>query len=188
MKRTIIIILLLILISSFLSGCKQNSLYTINDSMVIESSKNAYDYSYSFNDNWSIETTQNDNYVKYINNENEVEVTIIKIRYNNAEKGTEIESKELPFLFKDKKIADITFKDMNEKIGKTDYHGEFKFRYSRGIISNNKYQCIYFLSDNTIPSVHGEKVANCIVITYQNEKDKNIETFLQNIEESIHYE
>lgn len=188
MRKTIIIILSLFTISIMLAGCKKESLYTIDNSISIESSADTYDYSYSLNDKWEIVNTQNDNYVEYVNNENEVKLTIIKTQYDNAEKGTNIESKEIPSLFKGMSFAHITFDDMQEEASRTDYHGEFKFRYSRGILNDSRYQCIYFLSDNIIPSVSGEKVANCIIATYQDETDKNIDSFLRNLEQSIHYE
>mgnify|MGYP000052142851 CR=1 FL=1 len=187
MKKLILIVLCQILLL-LLSGCTHNNkLYEINSQKVISSTEKAYDYSYCLNDQWFIDYLD-DELTVYINKENDVSVSFIKIDYDNQKYGTNLESQEIPKLFVNKKIKSFDFNELQEDISRTDYHDQFKFRYSHGKIGTKKYQLVYFLSDYIIPSVSGEKVANCIVITYTEEKDKIIDQFLISIENTIHYE
>lgn len=187
--RKIILVVLCQTILLLLSGCTYNinKLYEITSQKVISSTKEAYDYSYCLNDQWFIDYLDNELTI-YKNKENDVCVSFIKIKYDNQKYGTNLESQEIPKLFINKKIRFFDFEKLQEETSRTDYHEQFKFRYSYGKIGTKKYQLIYFLSDFIIPSVEGEKVANCIAITYTEEKDKIIDQFLTSIEDTIHYE
>lgn len=187
MKKILLFLVSGILIL-FIFGCSvKSSLYEIDNEVLYQSSEEVYDYSYSLNDQWNI-TYSDEELVTYKNEENDVCLSFIKINYDNKKFGTVLDSKELPLLFSEHVNREIDFRKLKEEKSRTDYQSQFKFRYSRGQLNDWKYQLIYFVTDHIIPSVSGEKVANCIVITYIDEKDEVIDQFLTSIEDTIHYE
>lgn len=187
MKKYVLIFINFMMILSIFGCTNKNDIYKTDDRIVYQSSEDAYDYSYSLNEGWYIDK-QDKEITSYVNDKNEVKLSFIKIGYDNETYGTSLESKDLPLLFSDYADKEIDFTKLREKETRTDYHGEFKFRYSKGQLEGKKYQLIYFLTDHIIPSVSGKKVANCIVATYTDEDDKNINQFIIGIENTIHYE
>lgn len=188
MKHKHIMILALLSMAVMFTGCsqKKSKLYAADNKM-IQSSSVAYDYSYALNDEWNIQIDQED-IKSYSNNIDDTVISFIKLEYDNDKHGVSMQSADIPSLFDGKKINNISFDDLEETSSRTDYHNEFKFRYSKGTSRNKSYQAIYFLSDHIIPSISGEKVANCIYMEYTMQDDRQIEQFLEEIEKTIQYE
>ena len=183
-------IFVLIIIAFLISGCnkkKESPIYSIDKNSLYQSSANAYDYSYSLNKYWKIIYSDDNNKI-YENDKNNVKIGFVKNSYNNSIIGTNISASEIPKLFKNYSINNIELNSFKENDSQIDYHDQFKFYHSTGTVKDNKYQAIFFLTDHFIPSVYGEKIANCIFVIYTDESENTISKFINRIEQSICYE
>lgn len=182
-------ILILLFIAFIISGCNKKNespIYSIDKNILYQSSSNAYDYSYSLNTYWKTIYSDDNNKI-YKNDKNNVKIGFVKNSYNNVI-GTNISVSKIPKLFKNYTINNIKLNTFKENDSQIDYHNQFKFYHSIGKVEDSNYQAIFFLTDHFIPSVSGEKIANCIFIIYTEDSENTISKFINQIEQSICYE
>ena len=191
-KNKKFLIVLMIISFLLLVGCQSNNnpIYTINSECLYHSSEYAYDYSFALNNYWSLDVKIHDDMI-FTNDKNDVKIYIAKNIDNSKElKNKNLQAKELPSLiYSEFNNLNLNIEKMISSKHTVDYQNEMKFFHEYGTINDINIQIISFMSNYSIPSVSGGKAINAIAITYSNENNqKDIEKFIEDIEQNIQYE
>lgn len=185
-KRIRQCVVLFSLLSLLLIGCqsKTDNKPQPSQDNTYYSSQDGLDYIFKVDDSWKVLKTE----PYYHFTKDDMNLYVLKRDIDNQKYSMGTQSKIYPQLFIDYEFENIKFEQLKVESSQTDYIDELKFKYNIGRYNEHKYQAIYFLSENVVPSVSGKVVANCMLITYQDTSDTKVRDEINSLEKSIYYE